>query len=237
MITISMHDDICSTPNCPHHSDCYCIKRNKEQSYISDKLWQDIIQSCNKFHAIVYYSLCNKNNVTHIYNIAKTTLNFNVTLGYYMYKKYEYMFKNIPHRLQITVYKKEQINELKNKQKLFFVKDKKTYRIAKQINEELPTKKIHFSIKRDEFNSKQIVDLIKNINCDNITYDSCLENAILRGSCIYNTGYLDISTDGTFRKCPFNINGKIIGNKTLNDMINTKENNTCQFIKEFGEKK
>ena len=68
-----------------------------------------------------------------------------------------------------------------------------------------------------------------------ITLDSCLENYVVHGKCVYNENYVDLNFDGTFRKCPFTKNGiEVKKTDTIQSMIKHKEKPECIYSKLFG---
>lgn len=236
MITISMHDKICNTINCPHYEDCYFIAREKHNETLPHSITEEILNKCNSGEAIVYASLCDKECAVSLLTMAMMVNNFNVTLNYNVFKAHEKLCANIMNRLQITIYHQSQILELKEAQKLFFVKDLETLKQATLIIKS-NMHNIHFTIKRDYFDMPQLLAFGYMINQahKSVTMDSCLEYAIVNQRCIYANNYIDISGDGTFRRCPFQVKGEPIGNKTLDEMIKGIVNQSCQFTREFVE--
>jgi len=236
MITVSIHDDKCTTLGCPHKNECYLVNRHSAEGYISSTLWTEILNKCSSEEAVAYASLCDTFGATSLLTIAQETPHFSVTLGYSTYISNKEHCDTILHKLQITVYTLSQILELEHAQKLFFIKDKET--LAKAIvliEEKIPN--IHFPVKRNTFSTIELLSLMHKVNnaSDTVTLDSCLEHAILHKDCIYAKNYVDIQGNGTYRRCPFDIDGLTIGNKTISDMLSDTCSNKCQFTQEFAE--
>jgi hypothetical protein len=235
---VSIHSDECHT-GCPNIDVCYFVKRKESKvvnltdlrlkaisaGYIVHEAISSIIQPTDARLNLVRI---NKNyNLT----VSRNLFDYNITLT----RELSYLPIN---QVQVSCYDHRDLFRFIDYQKLFLIKDEVTFNTYKEIQNDIRLTKVHFTIDQQWLTSstlKEIVEIHNSSPLHKITLDSCLSNWVVHGKCMYMENYIDLSTDGTFRKCPFKVEGMPINDKTIKEMIQYTEPVTCKYQKIFNE--
>ena len=70
----------------------------------------------------------------------------------------------------------------------------------------------------------------------NVSLDSCLLNWIINSECVFTRNYIDVSYDGSLRKCPYNKDGitlAIEDRDHYNQMNDQCDSTSCYYCKRF----
>ena len=235
---------------------CDSPDMNKKITNISkqaDHIYESI---CNEKN-IINYIKAQISNVKDL-KFDKKKYNITKTMSYNTYQQYLPLFKKLInimnikqidkfieyHKCQITVYNITQIQSLHyNVQKLLLIKDQKTYEYALHILSKnfIQYNNIHFPIyqewaRKNPVKLMTLIDKWNNRINKTISLDSCLENMLINHKCVYMENYIDINYDGTYRKCPFEIEGKPITDD-IDSMYNDIYKPKCIYYELFGEEK
>lgn len=215
---ISLHMMKCED-KCHNDSSCYHLQKN---IIVNDTYNFDIEYWLKKGY-IIYNSLCKpiKENDLRLLELYK---NYNITISCLDVIISEIMqFKN---QIQLSVYDSSDLTIYADFQKLFLIKDLESYAICLYIITNNITKygRIHFNIDQNTKNIKDYIHYISKIfnflKPSLFSLDSCFTSWVINGKCPYDdNNYIDITYDGTARKCPFNKNGNILSNDTTLDIF------------------
>ncbi len=237
---ISVHGDKCGF-DCPHAAVCY--HRRKDEQELDTKTLRKIMIDIfsNVKDAEVYISVCSYSDFAMCSMLASTLTetNVNFTLPVTLWRANKAFSAAVSSKLQVTVYNMEDIIEIGNDvQKLYLIKDDETFNTAMTIMTDESVSNIHFPIDQNYATKENLTIILKawkKMKDTTITIDSCLENFVVHGKCVYSDNYVDVNYDGTYRKCVFEKKGfKMRKDLTLNDMINTKYMPKCIYSKLFS---
>ncbi len=239
---ISFHTSQCNL-KCPNHKSCYHIKRDKEPDANIDTL---IVKAIGDGHE-VHIAVCNVDEAKEFKELSQES-NVSLTMSYDVYKDSRF-HKGVSaadllgkkENIQVTCYFMEQIIKLPDDvQKLYLIKSEATYIVAKWMIQAGAVKNIHLPIDqqwvkehRDLF--AEIIEAWTSCEEDSITIDSCAENYLLHGKCMYVTDYIDINNDGSVRRCPFEPKGTPGNSMTIDDMFKIKYTPSCIYHEILGE--
>lgn len=247
---ISIHAYACNNRKCPERHVCYLCKRPNEGNSILPSVYRDILNIIDTENETSEVHIATDVLTSDIKHLIKEKAV--ITIPFSLYRKHYDFFKDKKEYIQVTVYKLDDIflNEfdLLDVQKLFLIKDNNSLQIASEVvfysNIELG--KIHFPIDIEyakenmQYITGFLLEYIKNFGVDNdsiISIDNCAIGCLINKQCPYIDNYVDINYDGTYRKCPFAINGFSIGNKSINDMISTIYEPKCWWSYIFSNKR
>lgn len=240
---LSLHLDPCVT-NCSHRKICY--HRNK-----------NIIQEnniCNKYDEFLslgyktYEFICGDLTKGNLYILKKykhyhlTVSSRNVLVETLDKKLSDKQRK----RINISIYNLKEAIEFKDYNKLFLIKDLRTLMFFYILGNNADIGRIHYLVEQNYIlNEPNILrDIIKFFNTygkinSKATMDSCLTSILFNNKCPYTVeNCIDITYDGTIRRCPFSRDGiKIPDNIELNQLweLDLPECN-CVFKKLLGDK-
>lgn len=198
-----MHLEKCNYP-CPNRASCYFIKRNQHEGEI------DAVRVRNKVLCSgykVYESVCQLTEKDYRITLLKSLKNYSITLSYlwFLKPKFRSALIRIPkEQLQVSIYNLEQSQDLPSLQKLFLIKDTESFNEFTMIVSK-GIENIHFNIDTEWISKEKLEELLtwtKSFK-SNVSFDSCLTSWLVNGECPYKKDYIDISYDGTLRKCPF----------------------------------
>lgn len=227
---VSLHMQKCSG-GCPNASVCY--HKNKAEEVVNELkpdnrhlLRIRLLEEGYKIHE----SVCEMYNKYYL-DLAKEYPNYNITISHEEIIRYSSSpgFKKkccdeMKDQVQVSVYDLDQIEEYKDYQKLFLIKDFDTLGQAFQLMK-METGKLHFIIDKkflSEVNARnRIRDFINNFQnrMDPLqSADTCLTGWLINGHCPHETDYLDITYDRTARKCPYASKGIVMNNLELDSI-------------------
>lgn len=196
---VSLHMESCQH-ECPHRYDCYHRGKVAYKGLPPSEFRQEMLERGYVLHE----SICN--GVTDDqWHLLHSYDNYNITIPYALFDGRLAQFQT---QLQITIYTAEQARELEDYQKLFFIRTDKEwgYFLYKHLWN-LPYNKMHFVVNQKWVTKEKASDLAwyrMISNSHGTTIDSCLYSYLINGGCPYADGnYIDITFDGTLRKCPF----------------------------------
>lgn len=245
MKIVSIHANECKNIKCPERKVCYLCKRNITGGKITPSVYRSVLKELDDKTSHVHYAtdVLNDEAKRLLEAGANITIPFNVLKAN---RQYLDLFKD---HVQVSIYQLDEIflneNDLLEYQKLFLIKDTETLNIANDIIEtgSMAIGKIHFPIDQNWARNNIISCkdfLLKYYGNDlidsDITIDNCAAHYLTNGKCGYISNYVDINFDGTYRKCPFEINGDHINNKTIDDMIATEYEPRCLWAFMFKRK-
>lgn len=227
---LSLHMEECG--GCPNSSMCYHLNKNIQDSKfhltIHDKM------RLLRDGWIIHESVCKEISAEHRY-LLRFHNNYNITISCLLFDDVLNSYKD---QVQITIYNNESLEEHGDFQKLFLIKDDKTYDafLCNEFDE--VGRKIHYVFDQnylDRYKIKRICDAILRPRKEKtITFDSCLVSYLLNGRCPYSyNNYIDITYDGTYRYCPYEKGGKKLN---LNFPYIEKEEE-YKLLKSYGEKR
>lgn len=230
---ISLHLQRC-WGYCPNASSCYHMKKEIE-TYKNLEDEHSIAEECIRSGATVHDSVCSL-SLRHIDWLEKYA-NYNVTLSCFEMRKYKklYEFKN---QIQVTVYEYNDLIEFIDYQKLFLIKNLKSFlQFCNWIGKDFG--RLHFLLDQAIVNETIIQELIEHFNdkaSEGQTLDSCLTSYLVNGECPYKDGnYIDITYDGTVRSCPYARKGNVLKAIELQFGIQTLPDR-CKYKEYFGGK-
>jgi len=226
---VSLHLQRCSG-YCPNASVCY--HRNKLDGCNSHILENNMREKLIRYGFKVHESLC-EGTITYFRDLLDVYPNYNITLSCGMKSSEYYIKKEYKENIQITVYEKEDIEKLKIYQKLYLIKDKVTLDFAFERMKE-NTGRLHFLLDQTFVrDNKWVLPLvIKNFQDRedwSQSVDTCLTSWLVNGHCPYTKDYLDITEDGTGRKCPYARAGQpliAVDSQTIEAYMNTEINHS-----------
>lgn len=229
---ISIHAEKCGHQACPHRSVCYHCNNIKQDNFFNLGLHDRITMLKHKNIAI-HESICSKINPMN-WHLLKFYKNYNITIPASLYKPY---LDRVCDQVQITVYNNEQAIIFQDFQKLFLIKDNRTLDtfISMSTSKNKDIKKIHYVFDQ-KYITKDILNHIVAYNniieSSEITIDNCFRSFMLNGRCPHSySNYIDISSDGSIRTCPYTIEGILIPEDNLKDMINNNIDNLFTTFK------
>lgn len=216
---LSLHLENCVV-NCPHNSICYHKKKHKYNNNSSILTRYDELL---KIADITYEFTC-KNITESSLNILREYKNYNLTTSVknVLIEDLNKLSKTEKKRIYISVYNMKEINEFKEYNKLFLIKDFKTLLYFYTILNIESIRKIHFLIDQTFLlhNPYDIRDIIISYNKrknKDITLDSCLTGILFNNKCPYTQeNCVDITYDNSLRRCPFTQYSKHIIPKDIN---------------------
>ena len=248
---ISIHSNACHT-KCEHANVCYFINgehKKENMKYPISSVFKNITYDYD-----MHYSACNMEDFMLI--IPHIIFNDNrfITVSHNLFKQLSTLefetdkYEKLKSKCQITVYDLDTIKskEYKDVQKMFLIKDDKTYETAINILKTYKVNgysKIHFPIEQSwaANNKRNIISLVSYWNQSedkSLSLDSCLENYILNNTCVYADDYIDLRYDGTVRRCPFTTDKKDIHDINIdnpNDMFDIPFEPMCIWKEMFKE--
>lgn len=239
---ISIHGSACEF-SCEHHTVCYHRKKNEvpKGSFDINSIMKPTL---NNDEYKIFVSVCSHVDYVGGIYLLNHTDNVTLTLPTSLYddKQFRCLSCNCidyKDRIQVTVTSDDDIKTIGNDiQKLFLIKDDETFMYAMELIKSERVSNIHFPIAQEYANISKIISIAtlwKECSDETITIDSCLENFIVHGKCVYQDDYIDINYDGTYRKCPFKKDGTIIKDSdTIESMINTNDTVDCIYSIIFG---
>lgn len=231
---VSIHSDVCSS-GCPNSSVCY-LQNRRLTNFVSST---DITMSAITNGYTVHEAVCDVYANSRLQLVRKYP-NYNITVSSKLFDSsigVELSFLPID-QVQVSCYDYRDLFRFKEHLKLFLIKDHDTFEMYKQIQNDLRLSKVHFTIDQQWLTKerlKELVDIHNTSPLHQITLDSCLSNWVVHGRCMYMKTYIDLSNDGTFRKCPFKVEGIPINNRTIEEMIQYTEPVTCKYHELFNE--
>jgi hypothetical protein len=247
---ISVHQHSCKT-HCEHSKICYFVngKHEVEDNNIDNVIGDIVLNKDDSTN--VHFSACNYKDALDIYNkYCRAKKNIYMTLSSNIYTQLinsieKEELQHFNNHIQLTVYNDEQLlqKEYDNIQKMFLIKDDKTYNIALQIITHKKYKNIHIPISQSYF-AKKIPDFLylisawnkRDSNVRNITLDSCLTHYLYNGECQYSKNYIDLRFDGTVRRCPFSDEHHKINTDNPDSMFDIEFKPNCIFAQVFKKK-
>lgn len=205
---VSLHMEPCMYA-CPNAEVCYHRRKEIETGNVGVLPVNFRMEMLDK-GCIIHESICQPvSNAT--LSMLSLRRNYSITLPYPLFEKEERL-KEFKQQVQITVYTAEQARKVLEYQKLFLVKDDQSmaYAIEKHLWN-IPFSYMHFCIDQDWVTKEKLQELMYYRMLSNTigtTVDSCAESWLINGRCPYGHGnYIDITYDGTIRKCPYNKRG------------------------------
>lgn len=237
---ISIHPSKCSG-GCPNENVCYLKKRVttntnsiKLKSYLGLTLYTHDI----------YLSVCSQKQVNEALTLVRCFKRVNLTIPFTLLDNFKHLLQSpIRNRLQISVYSEDNIKVIGNEvQKLYLIKDQETLEFTKTVFKDEYISNIHFPIDQNFITKDETLKLLKlwrDCKDPTITLDSCLENYAVHGKCLYQENYVDISLDGVYRKCVFDLVGKKIQDvngidQSIKKLIKKSEPVYCKYHTIFG---
>ena len=232
MKTISLHLERCWSGSCPHSKVCYMKNRKliaKEAPSIDwlDMVTQGAENMARAGEAKVYWSMCSWLETSpEFLKMIEDIENWSVTVPVALmdHKELATFAKEHPDRVQITVYNIGDAVQFDEYQKLFLVKDYTTLKDMKWMMG--ICNKIHFPVHQgwaDKDKVKTVIELLGKCPNDTVSVDSCLENYVVNGECLYQKDYIDINWDGTCRKCVFDPEGIDVRSMSFEEIMNISD--------------
>lgn len=218
---ISLHDEWCGHARCPHRSTCYHVNKKQESDLSFGFGLEDRITLLKYDNVVMHESVCNKLKPFH-WHLLKFYKNYNITLPASHYKPY---LDRVKDQVQLTVYNEHQIEIYREYQKLFLIKDNRTWQFyLDHIHAQNKLcSKVHYIfdqayMTKDKF--RQVVS-INNLATDpTATIDTCFRSFVLNGRCPNSYfNYMDITFDGTVRLCPYAKEGLKVPEEELSRLI------------------
>ena len=250
---ISVHNHKCTT-GCPHKDVCYFVNgKHFDELPPKNNVIEEAIDNMSEDFE-VHYSGCDPmpSMATYASNCSGNEDERHMTMSVNEYKKFKAdksnIFKNkdFDKNVQMTVYtlKDLQKEEYKDIQKMFLIKNEETFQIACEVFMDYENfNNIHFPIEHTwaEENVSKLTTLVAEWNKirdkeNNISLDSCLENYLLNGTCVYADNYIDLRYDGSVRRCPFSDEFHKIDSENPDKMFEIKFTPNCIYKKLFGNK-
>jgi len=235
---VSFHLDRCGI-KCPNNKVCYLLNRKKTDFNIN---YINLLEQSLKNGYTTYESISNVTTLDNRIKYIKNYKNYSVTVSYLLFLlgKSLAIIRQIPvDQIQVSVYSKTQIEEMKKYQKLFLVKDNLSMQVfTDACSGKFVCSNIHFLFLQDYLDKNKVYHIIKTFNNNknnSITIDSCLHNYLLNGTCQWDEG-IDISSDGTMRSCVYSCNGMPIPkNAKIDNLVSHKLFPAkCIYIELFG---
>lgn len=235
---ISIHPAKCFRHDCPNEDVCYMKKRRSTTWENPYKYLGWKTRRCD-----IYVSVCEcGSHCDMAEEYFRENKKVNITLPVMMIDRFKHLLKDERrNRLQISVHSLEDIKIVGNDiQKLYLIKDKETLSFALDVLRNGHISNIHFPIDMNFITKEHLLLLVKEwVKCKDasITIDSCVENYVVHGKCLYETNYIDLSCTGEYRKCPFAVQGLLIPRKTsIMRLIRQRVPTNCKYRIIFGGK-
>lgn len=209
---VSLHMERCSR-QCENRSCCYHVNKDiifDNDLEISSGQWLWFLRK----GYLVYESLCN-GIPAWSWHLLKFYKNYNITISADQYEPYLHRVKD---QVQITIYNEEDAKQFKEYQKLFLIKDDTSWDFfLKYCNTDV-SEKLHYIFDHSYISKDQLRIAAENKMywkiSSTMTIDSCFTSFLLNGRCPYSYGnYIDITYDGTVRRCPYSKTGEKIDRK------------------------
>ena len=245
---ISIHNSKCETL-CEHSDVCYFVNAKSENEQVGDDVINNVVSNIT-YNKDIHYSACNLQQTVDICDKITTEQNeyTYVTMNKLMLKKINFIYENkkeldyLHKFIQLTVYSYDDIiaDRYGNYQKLFLIKDDETYQTAIYILKQKEQHKIHFPVEQNwaAANENKLIALVSYWNQlgeTTMSLDSCLENYVTNGTCVYANEYIDLRFDGTVRRCPFSDERHNISDYDRpDDMFDILFEPKCIYHKLFG---
>lgn len=168
----------------------------------------------------VHESICDL-STKYYTDLAKEYSNYNITVScneLSEYRHHDFGFRKkiineIKEQVQVSVYYPEEVQEYKEFQKLFLIKDYNSLQLAYDLMK-IETGRLHFLIDKSFLEQEDIKSVImcftgkfQSRKDSEQSADTCLTSWIINGHCPYDKDYLDITFDQTARKCPYSKKG------------------------------
>lgn len=228
---ISLHLQRCSG-YCPNASSCYHMQKEKRDTLIENPI--QFTYRCVASGATVYDSVCNLQEY-HI-DLLSNYANYNMTISAReMIKGY-----HIKDRVQVSVYDCVDLYNFSEYQKLFLIKDTKSYLQFKDWLGNKDYGRLHFIFDQSRLTAEVLECSIRLFNekaCNGQSMDSCVTSFLINGECPYsNHNYIDISSDRTIRKCPYDIRGiEFQEESEIEELFNLTFKPKCKYTEFFEE--
>lgn len=249
---ISVHNHACKS-KCAHAKECYFVNgkhfdTNERDVFEIPRKIEEVIEKIS-FDKQVHYSGCDFTESFYTYgtNIRGNEDYKHMTISYNHYHKMTEMLgienkKAFDKNIQMTVYDKTKLldRSFRHIQKMFLIKDEASYKVAVDIFKHSGAyNKIHFPIEQTwaEENTDKILILVSLWNMqenNTLSLDSCLENYVTNGTCVYANEYIDLRYDGSVRRCPFSDEYHKINYDNPDAMFDIEFRPHCIFGKMFG---
>ena len=213
---VSLHLQRCSG-DCQNASVCY--HKNKARSIYElkrndcESLRIRLLEEGYKVHE----SVCEMDSKYYV-DLAKGWSTYNITiscnaLARHTYSSSSYEFRRdlinqIKEQVQISVYYNEEVQEFKEFQKLYLIRDNNTLDHAEFLMKQT-TGRLHFLFDKTFLLDKAAEKIVSfttkfQRRADSLqSADTCLTSWLVNGHCPYDKDYLDITFDKTARKCPY----------------------------------
>lgn len=228
---ISLHLQRCSG-YCPNASFCYHMKKEKRDTLIENPI--QFTYRCVASGATVYDSVCNLQE--HHISLLNNYNNYNITIS----AKELSEAISIANRVQVSVYNCDELYAFNDYQKLFLIKDTKSYLQFENWLGNLEYGRLHFIFDQSRLTAEVLEHSIRVFNekaCAGQSMDSCISSFLINGECPYNSSnYIDISGDRTIRKCPYRKNGiEFEENSEIEELFNLTFKPKCKYTEFFEE--
>jgi len=244
---VSVHNHKC-TSGCPHKDVCYFVNGkhfdNPDENE-ADKI-EEVIEKISD-DIKVYYSGCDfmesfTTFATKVWDDDRKHMTFSKNMLPHMKTMCgPNEINKFNSKVQLTVYTYEDLinPELKDMQKLFLIKNKDSYNIAMRIFKYDIDLNVHFPIAHNwAANNKDLLLVLinewNNSNNPNLSLDSCLENYVSNGTCVYSEEYIDLRYDGSVRRCPFSDECHKINYENPDAMFDIEFKPNCIYGELFG---
>jgi len=181
----------------------------------------------------IYIAVCSVEEAEKYLEHVVQNDNFVMTLTYETYSKLK--IPGHEHKFHVTCHYMENIVKVGEEvQKLYLVKDQVSYVIASWMLRTGSVKNVHLPIDQEwiRSNPTDFIELTERwLECNEktVTIDSCAESYLLTSKCSYKTNYIDINHDGTMRRCPFEKEGTLIKDMSIEDMFKVDYKPSCIY--------
>lgn len=197
---VSLHLEKCNLA-CPNSKVCY--HKRKELSS-GGSLPRSFRQEMLEEGFTLHDSVCSR--VTdEQYELLQKYDNYNVTMPATSYLEEKGRPHDLSPRYQVTVWD-PRILSTEEIQKLFLIWNEPLFHQLMSVKRSQTIRNLHVVFDADFVRRSDLHSLI-GLAGRGITLDSCLWSWFINGCCPYEHNYIDITFDGTLRKCPFNYRG------------------------------
>lgn len=198
---VSLHMEKCSLA-CPNSNVCYHKRKglSLEGGPLPRFFRKEMLEEGFTLHDSVCSGVTDEQ-----YELLKNYDNYNITMPATNYLEEKGRLHECWPRLQVTVWDPRILSE-EEIQKLFLVSERSLLLQLMSIKRSQVIRNLHVVFDADFVRETNVFNLIA-LAGRGITLDSCLWSWFINGCCPYEHNYIDITFDGTLRKCPFNYRG------------------------------
>lgn len=225
---VSLHLEKCTRP-CRNEKICYHLNK-KLLNYDISSITKWLKEVAIPKGYTIYDSICNlTRDLSDFYSYD----NYNITINSKHINGLKYSIDKS--RLQITIHNDKDIRKYINYQKLYLIHDDESLSFAIRKMKDI-TGYLHFVFYQNYIDKEKLL-LITNKFTNRVdkkqSLDSCYSSWLLNGKCPYEKDYIDISYDGSIRKCPFQKIGAYP--KSFKNIFRVKpKQERCIYEKIFG---